>query len=72
MYMYWDKHAASDQVLHYLPFIQQFFDHQQVVKWTCSNFKTSIGWSYGVPIFRVNLISSYILAKQCINLNNYH
>ena len=51
------QNAASDQGLLYLPYIQQYFRHIKK-KWTFSSFWTSIIWSYGVPVLRVNMICS--------------
>ena len=55
------RNKASDQGLHCLPLIQQFYTHQQAVKWTCSNFRTSILRSE-VRILRVNRV--WILVSQ--------
>ena len=41
---------------------------QEVVKWICSNFRTSLVRSYGVRIFRVNMIIvSCVVAYFSVN-----
>ena len=34
-----------------------FEANQQEVNWRCSSFRISMVWSYGVPVFRVNMVS---------------
>ena len=48
--------AASDQGLQCLP--SSIKTDQQVVKWTCSNFRSMVN-HYGIPIFRGNMVSYF-------------
>ena len=65
---------ASDQHLHCLPLIQNYFKHVSIViKWACSIFRVSIVIrSQGVCILRVNvvvLVADSGVVKWTLNLS---
>ena len=47
---------VSDQGLHSLPYILQYFRHQELVDWTMLNFRTHIGSRLGAPVLRVIIV----------------
>ena len=50
------------------PHIQQFSTQHQVVNCTCSNFRTNMVRSLGVPILRVNTVRFFTLHLICLCL----
>ena len=65
---YLDRQACANSVdqdqtpqsreLHCLLFVQIFYTYQKVVNLICSKFRTNMVKSQGVPIFRVNTVST--------------
>ena len=60
--------AASDQSVNCLLFIQKFYTHSQVVKWTCwrENYKEK--WPKLIK-FILNFLRKYILSRRGVRLN---
>ena len=56
------QNAASDLGLHCLPLIQQYF-RNIIVEWILLDLRASMINSYGVPILKVNTVSTRIMTQ---------